>query len=91
MENPTLGRRSAGCTKKGQWPVKSDSSENLRELNRTAWAVRDASRSCDIIHINNCFGLPYSRFIFTRHGDRAFCNVVDVQGERLFVKVAFRK
>jgi len=28
---------------------------------------------------------------FTRRGDRTFCNVVDVQGERLLVNVAFKK
>ena len=28
---------------------------------------------------------------FTRRGDRTFCNVVDVEGERLLVNVAFRK
>src|SRR5437868_8358558 len=36
---------------------------NLRESNYTAWAVRDASRSCDVIHVNSCFGLPHSRFV----------------------------
>lgn len=47
---------------KAQWPIKGEMSETLRELNHTAWAVRDASESCDIIHINNVFGLPHSRF-----------------------------
>ncbi len=28
---------------------------------------------------------------FTRHRDRTFCNVVDVEGERLLVNVAFKK
>jgi glycogen debranching enzyme len=28
---------------------------------------------------------------FTRHGDRTFCNVVDVHGDRLLVNVAFKK
>ncbi|MCI0353379.1 MAG: hypothetical protein L0Z53_28505 [Acidobacteriales bacterium] len=28
---------------------------------------------------------------FTRRGDRTFCNVVDVQGEKLLVNVAFKK
>jgi len=49
--------------KKGQWPVRGEPSENLRDMNHTAWAVRDASRMCDVIHINNSLGLPYSRFV----------------------------
>jgi len=49
-----------------EWPIKGGSCENLKEINHTAWAVHDASESCDIIHINNVFGLPHSRFIDTR-------------------------
>jgi glycosyltransferase involved in cell wall biosynthesis len=45
-----------------QWPIKGEFSETLKEINHTAWAVRDASDSCDAIHINNIFGLPHSRF-----------------------------
>ncbi|HWR34750.1 MAG TPA: glycogen debranching N-terminal domain-containing protein [Clostridia bacterium] len=46
----------------------------------------------DYLHIRNlrigrsCVGLD-----FTRRGDRTFCNVVDVEGEKLLVNVAFRK
>jgi len=28
---------------------------------------------------------------FTRRGDRTFCNVVDLEGEKLLVNVAFKK
>jgi hypothetical protein len=28
---------------------------------------------------------------FTRHGDRTFCNVVDIEGEKLLVNIAFKK
>ena len=28
---------------------------------------------------------------FTRRGERTFCNVVDVEGEKLLVNVAFKK
>ena len=45
-----------------QWPIRGDFSETLKEMNHTAWAVRDAADSCDIVHINNVFGLPHSRF-----------------------------
>lgn len=45
------------------WPPKGDFSETLKEVTHTAWAIRDASETCDVIHLNNTFGLPYSRFV----------------------------
>ena len=45
------------------WPPTGDFSETLKEVTHTAWAIRDASETCDIIHVNNTFGLPYSRFV----------------------------
>ena len=45
-----------------QWPIKGNFSESLKEINHTAWAVRDAADSCDVVHINNVYGLPHSRF-----------------------------
>jgi len=34
----------------------------------------------------SCVGLD-----FTRRGERTFCNVVDVEGDKLLVNVAFKK
>ena len=45
------------------WPPTGNFSETLKEVTHTAWAIRDAAETCDIIHINNTFGLPYSRFV----------------------------
>lgn len=45
-----------------QWPVKGDFPDTLKEITHTAWALRDAADSCDIIHVNNFFGLPFSDF-----------------------------
>jgi glycosyltransferase involved in cell wall biosynthesis len=45
-----------------QWPITGDFSETLKEMNHTAWAISDAIDSCDIVHLNNVFGLPHSRF-----------------------------
>ncbi len=57
---------------RGQWPIKGEIAETLKEINHTAWAVRDAAETCDIIHVNNLFGLPHSRFsenpfVYTLH------------------------
>jgi len=48
---------------KSMWPPKGDFSETLKEVTHTAWAIKDASETCDIIHLHNTFGLPYSRFV----------------------------
>jgi len=46
----------------------------------------------DQLHIRNLrVGNSRVGLDFTLHGDRTFCNVVDVEGEKLFVKVAFKK
>jgi len=47
------------------WPPVGDFGETLKEITHTAWAIRDASHTCDVIHLNNTFGLPYSHFVKT--------------------------
>jgi len=49
--------------KQAQWPIKGEVYANLKDINHTAWAVRDASKTCDIIHLNNLPGLAHSRFV----------------------------
>jgi glycosyltransferase involved in cell wall biosynthesis len=46
----------------GEWPIQGEIYDNLKDLNHTAWAVRDALETCDIIHLNNASGLVCSRF-----------------------------
>lgn len=48
---------------KSQWPIQDELYDNLKELNHTTWAIKDASRSCDLIHINSAPGLICSRFV----------------------------
>jgi glycogen debranching enzyme len=46
----------------------------------------------DHLHIRNLrIGAARVGLDFTRKGERTFCNVVDVQGEKLLVNVAFKK
>jgi glycosyltransferase involved in cell wall biosynthesis len=57
---------------KGKWPLPTDIYSNLHDINHTAWAVADASNTCDIIHLNNAPGLVHSRFsnlpfVYTLH------------------------
>jgi glycosyltransferase involved in cell wall biosynthesis len=58
-----------------QWPITGEFSETLKEMHQTAWAIRDAADSCDIIQINNPYGLPYTDFasvpvVHTLHHER---------------------
>jgi glycosyltransferase involved in cell wall biosynthesis len=48
---------------KPQWPIKGEVYDNLKDLNHTTWAIKDAARTSDIIHINNAPGLICSRFV----------------------------
>jgi glycogen debranching enzyme len=46
----------------------------------------------DYLHIRNLrIGKSRVGLDFTRHGDRTFCNVVDIEGDKLLVNVAFKK
>ena len=45
------------------WPIDSEIHTNLRDINHGAWAVQDAAKSADIIHISNAPSLVHSRFV----------------------------
>jgi glycosyltransferase involved in cell wall biosynthesis len=58
---------------RSMWPIKQPERAWLRELNHTSWAVRDALKDCDIIHMQSPQGLAFSHFvdrpfILTLHG-----------------------
>ncbi|HUS20005.1 MAG TPA: glycosyltransferase family 4 protein [Terriglobales bacterium] len=48
-----------------QWPLKDDVYFSLRDMEHHAWAVEDAARDCDLMHVNNLPGITYSRFVPT--------------------------
>ncbi len=45
-----------------QWPIEDEIHANLKDLNHSAWAIRDAWNDADIIHLNSTSGLPFARF-----------------------------
>ena len=47
---------------KSLWPISSEIHTDLRDINHGAWAVEDAAKSCDIIHVSNAPSLVHSRF-----------------------------
>lgn len=46
---------------KHQWPLSSELCGLTRELDHSSWAIADAERNCDVIHINSALALPLSR------------------------------
>jgi glycosyltransferase involved in cell wall biosynthesis len=55
------------------WPIKQPDRAWIRELNHTSWAIQDASRDCDLIHVQSPQGLAFSKFtdrpfVLTLHG-----------------------
>jgi glycosyltransferase involved in cell wall biosynthesis len=58
---------------KSEWPIKVPEHAWARELNHYAWAVREASQQCDVLHVQSAQALAFSRFIqrpmvLTLHG-----------------------
>ncbi len=54
------------------WPLRKDDHGELRDVDHTTWAVRDATDWCDIIHLNMAQGIACSRlvskpFVYTLH------------------------
>jgi len=45
------------------WPVTEPVAAQLKNADHTAWAMHDAARSADVIHINDIVGVPLTRFL----------------------------
>ncbi|HVO62226.1 MAG TPA: glycosyltransferase family 4 protein [Terriglobales bacterium] len=56
-----------------QWPIKMQEEAWLKDLSHESWAVRDAIRECDVIHLHSPAALAFTSFIrqpaiLTLHG-----------------------
>jgi len=56
-----------------QWPIKMSEQTWLKDLNHQSWAIQDAAKDCDIIHLQTAQSLTFSRFstrpiVLTLHG-----------------------
>jgi glycosyltransferase involved in cell wall biosynthesis len=51
--------------RQGEWPLERDVETTLKGLNHHAWAVADAAKEADLIHVNSALGLSFARFIDT--------------------------
>jgi glycosyltransferase involved in cell wall biosynthesis len=46
---------------KHEWPLSSELAGLTRELEHSSWAVADAERNCDVVHLNSALAVPFSR------------------------------
>ena len=44
-----------------QWPIKGEIFDNLKDMNHSSWAMADAARDSDLIHVNNVPALMQTR------------------------------
>jgi glycosyltransferase involved in cell wall biosynthesis len=45
------------------WPADGSLKAQLRNADHTAWAIRDASKTADVIHLNDVVGIPFTTFV----------------------------
>jgi glycosyltransferase involved in cell wall biosynthesis len=50
---------------RGEWPPGDLVRSALKNADHTAWAMRDASDSADVIHLNDVAGVPFTHFVAT--------------------------
>src|SRR5260221_13777225 len=43
-----------------EWPLADPVRPQLKNVDHTAWAIRDAARSVDVIHLNDIVGVPFT-------------------------------
>ncbi len=61
----TVGAERRWLYDKAQWPIKMDIHSFLKEADHTSWAIQDAAKSCDVLHLQSATALTYSRFVDT--------------------------
>jgi glycosyltransferase involved in cell wall biosynthesis len=47
------------------WPLHNTVRADLKNIDHTAWAIRDAADSADVIHLNDIVGVPFAQFVNT--------------------------
>jgi len=68
----TVNAKRRWLFEKAQWPLQGDDYAVLKDVEHTAWAINDASNTCDILHLNSAQALPCSRLsklpvVYTLH------------------------
>jgi glycosyltransferase involved in cell wall biosynthesis len=48
-----------------EWPLSTETSGVLKELDHVSWSIEHAAKTCDLIHINSATAISYSRYVST--------------------------
>ena len=69
----TVNAERRALYKESQWPVKMSEQIWVKHLNHEAWAIEDAAKDCDVIHVQSAQAIAFSRFVkrpmvLTLHG-----------------------
>ncbi|HSE48724.1 MAG TPA: glycosyltransferase family 4 protein [Terriglobales bacterium] len=46
-----------------EWPIEGQVYDNLKDMNHVSWALADAARECDVMHVNGVPGVVMSRLV----------------------------
>src|SRR5581483_12132117 len=63
ISESTVGVETRWFYKDAQWPIKGEIFDNLKDMNHSSWAIRDAAKECDIIHLHNVPSLMFTRYV----------------------------
>jgi glycosyltransferase involved in cell wall biosynthesis len=61
----TVGVEKRTCYPRAEWPLSTETSGMLKELDHLSWSIEDAAKMCDLIHINSAPAITYSRYVST--------------------------
>ena len=69
----TVNAERRSLYKESQWPIKMSEQIWVKHLNHEAWAIEDAAKDCDVIHVQSAQAIAFSRFVkrpmvLTLHG-----------------------
>ena len=63
ISESTVGVETRWFYKDAQWPISGEVFDNLKDMNHSSWAIRDASSECDVIHLHNVPSLMFTRYV----------------------------
>jgi glycosyltransferase involved in cell wall biosynthesis len=61
----TVNAEKRYCYPRSEWPLSTETSGMLKELDHVSWSIEEAAKTCDLIHINSAPAITYSRYVST--------------------------
>ena len=59
----TVNAERRACYPRAEWPLSTQTSGMLKELDHVSWSIEHAAKTCDLIHINSTPAITYSRYV----------------------------